>query len=69
MWDDLQLCASTFDLDISNMTDPNETFEALIVKKADQHLPEAKAEAFKRIWEKISADLRVPLAVTILLAD
>ncbi len=68
-WDDLQVCAAIFDLDITAVTDPSDIFDELILQKADQHLPEAKANAFKRIWEKVNADLRIPLAVKILLAD
>ena len=69
IWSDLQLCASTFDIDISNIKDPNETLHDLIMRKADQSLPEAKANAFKRVWETVNADERVPLLAHILMAD
>ena len=68
-WSDLQLCASTFDIDISNIKDPNETFYNLIIQKADQHLPETKAEAFKRVWGTVNVDERVLLIAHILMAD
>ena len=46
-WEVLDACSELFDLDISNITRPLDVLPELIARKADQHLPEGKAERFK----------------------
>lgn len=54
LWQDLQDCALVFDINVSNIKEPMEVLPDLIMRKADEHLPQAKAHRFKALWQQLN---------------
>lgn len=65
LWQDLQDCALVFDINVSNIEDPIEVLPDLIMRKADEHLPEAKADRFKALWQQLNMAQQMQIAFTL----
>lgn len=62
-WDMLNECADVFDIDIANFDAPSDLLPEMILRKADEHLPEAHAEAFKRVWQEFKPAQQIQLTL------
>jgi hypothetical protein len=62
-WEDLENCEVLFDLDISDIPRPLEVLPDLVMRKADERLPEAKAERFKAAWRALGLAQQVEMAI------
>ena len=63
-WQMLNDCAAVFDLDVANIEVPFDLLPKMILRKADEHLSEAKADAFKRVWKQYKPEVQIELALT-----
>lgn len=65
LWQDLQDCALVFDINVSNIKEPITVLPDLIMRKADEHLPEAKAERFKALWQQLNMAQQMQIVFTL----
>lgn len=65
LWQDLQDCALVFDINVSNIKEPMEVLPDLIMRKADEHLPEAKADRFKALWQQLNMAQQMQIVFTL----
>lgn len=64
-WEQLETCETLFDLDISHIPRPLEILPDLVIRKADERLPEEKAKRFKAAWRALGLAQQVQLALKI----
>lgn len=65
LWQDLQDCALVFDINVSKIEDPIEVLPDLMMRKADEHLPEAKADRFKALWQQLNMAQQMKIVFTL----
>lgn len=53
-WETLKNCSELFNLDIDRVQNPLEILPEMIIRKADEHLPEDKAARFKALWQDLT---------------
>lgn len=65
-WNMLQDCAEVFELDVEHLNFPLDAMPELILRKSNEHLSQEQAQAFQRVWTRMSQQQQIVLALTAL---
>jgi len=53
-WEALKNCSELFALDVDHIPNPLDVLPNVVMRKADEHLSEDKAERFKAVWQSFT---------------
>jgi hypothetical protein len=65
-WEMLQDCAEVFELDVDHLSYPLDDLPELILRKSDEHLPNEQAQAFQRVWKRMTQQQQIVLTLQLL---
>lgn len=55
-WEALTNCSELFDLNVDHIPNPLDVAPYVVMHKADEYLPEEKAERFKDAWQRLTPE-------------